>query len=232
MQGFTGVAGEQKKNGYDFFSVALVTVVVFAVGIALIVYRHAYGSGLSVEPDNWSAFGSYIGGIFGPLISFLTLLAILKTIGLQKKLLDTQRAEFADMQALQLKAIDAQLTQIRQSDEQSARRLIEETRMSALQALDKYLHGMRAEYEQKMKQLDSLYQWVIDGKITASTEDVARVAKKLKEYEEKLAGLTMLYGDICFGTFENVEDLKAKFHDEIAELWHSGQEPPEDAKDQ
>lgn len=216
----TSTGKEMQKKYFDLFSVLLVSVVVVAVVLAMVVYRKAFSSDLSIEPNNWSAFGSYIGGVFGPLISFLTLLAILKTIGLQKELLDTQRTEFETMQTLQVKAIEAQLSQIRSSDAESARRLIEESRISALQALDKYLHGMRAEYEQKKSQLDSLYQWVLDGKAVASAADIERITVKLKEYEVKLASMTILYGDLCFGDFESVKELRDKFQTEIAEIWH------------
>ena len=81
----------------DLFSLFLVVVVIVSVVLAVVLYRQSFGSGLSLEPNNWSAFGGYMGGVFGPLISFLTLLAILKTIRLQKELLDTQRTEFEAM---------------------------------------------------------------------------------------------------------------------------------------
>lgn len=219
MQG-TSAEKEMQKKYFDLFSVLLVSVVVVSVVLAMVVYRQAFSSELSIEPNNWSAFGSYVGGVFGPLISFLTLLAILKTIGLQKELLDTQRTEFETMQALQVKAIEAQLSQIRSTDAESARRLIEESRVSALRALDKYIHGIRAEYEQKKSQLNSMHQWVLDGKANPSADDMKRMTVKLKEYEKKLALMTILYGDLCFGDFENVEELRGKFQAGVAEIWH------------
>lgn len=232
MQETKDESGNRKfRISADWFSVALVTVVMLSAVLAFVVYRQAFSADLSHQPDNWSAFGGFVGGVFGPLISFLTLLAILKTIGLQKDLLDTQRNEFETMQALQLKAVEAQLSQIRSSDAESARRLIEESRISALQALDKYLHGIRAEYEQKKSQLNSLYQWLLDGKAKASTEDMERMTAKLKEYEETLALMTVLYGDLCFCDFENVEELREKFQTGIAEIWHPSAKQPDTPKD-
>lgn len=218
MQGNAMGTTEQKRS-VDLFALMLVIGVIICVSVAVTVYVQIFNLGLSSEPNNWSAFGSYIGGVLGPLISFLTLLAILKTIGLQKELLDTQRTEFEAMQALQLKAIEAQLSQIRQSESEAARRLVEESRNSALLALERYMHSCRAEYEQKKNQLNITYQWVLDGKATISSEEMKLITDKLKPYEEKLASMTLFYGDICFGEFKNVDDLKKTFQKELGEIW-------------
>ncbi|UXZ44529.1 hypothetical protein [Pseudomonas soli] len=216
---------QQKTKSTDLFSTFLVVVVLVSVVAAVAFYRTSFDAGLSQSPDKWSAFGSYIGGVFGPLISFLTLLAILKTIGLQKDLLDTQRTEFEALHALQIKSNEAQLAQIKRSEDEAARRLIEESRISALQALNGYMDGVRSEYERKRSQFDVLYQWMIDGKAATSKEDVAAITEKLKLYEKKLALMMILYGDVCFGEFPTVENLKKTVNDGLADIWDPGEGP-------
>lgn len=220
MQGPTNVSALGKKKAVDLFSILLVAVVVVAVVSAVAVYRSAFGAGLSLNPDRWSAFGSYVGGVFGPLISFLTLLAILKTIGLQRDLLETQRSEFETMQALQVKAVEAQLSQIKSSEVDAARRLIEETRINALQALDRYMDGLRSEYDHKKNNVNSIYGLALEGKASVQADDLVRMMNKLKEYEKMLAAMTILYGDICFGEFKGADELRKAFQKGVTEIWH------------
>lgn len=50
------------------------------------------------EIGTWGSFGSYIGGIFGTIITFLTLAATLKMLSLQKEQIDNAREEFKQKQ--------------------------------------------------------------------------------------------------------------------------------------
>lgn len=78
------------------------------VYIAFSIYRQQFGGGYSPTSGDWSAFGSYIGGVLGPLVSFLTLVAVVRTVYLQRELLDAQREE-----ALALKIAAAQDTSVK-----------------------------------------------------------------------------------------------------------------------
>ena len=78
-----------------------VLFVVIAVVIAILIYRFKIGGELASKSDEWSNFGTYIGGVLGPLISFVTLLAVLKTVYMQRDLLETQKNEFTDLSAKQ-----------------------------------------------------------------------------------------------------------------------------------
>lgn len=216
-------SAQQKAKSIDWFSTLLILIVAGSVIAALGFYRTSFDAGLSQAPDRWSAFGSYIGGVFGPLISFLTLLAILKTIALQKDLLDTQRTEFEALHALQIQSNEAQLAQIKRSEEEASRRLIEESRISALQAIDRYMDGVRSEYDRKQSKFDTLYQWIVDGKTVRSKEEITAITEKLKIYEKKLALMMILYGDVCFGDFPTVEDLKKTVNDGLADIWQPGE---------
>lgn len=79
------------------FWLFILTLGAAGVGVAIYVYRLKFGGGLSAEAANWSTFGSYVGGVFGPLFSFLTLLAVLKTVYLQRELLSNQVKEFVKL---------------------------------------------------------------------------------------------------------------------------------------
>lgn len=75
---------------------------------AYYLYRRKFGGEFSPVADDWSAFGSYMGGVLGPLISLLTLAVVIRTVYLQRELLDTQRQE-----ALALKVAAAQDTSVK-----------------------------------------------------------------------------------------------------------------------
>lgn len=94
--------------GVAFASIAVVVAAVYAV----VKYRSVFGNQLSSISSDWSNFGSYIGGIFSPLISFVTLIAVMLTVVLQKRLLDEQCDQFIRMNELQIDTFDSQADQI------------------------------------------------------------------------------------------------------------------------
>ncbi|WP_069943097.1 hypothetical protein [Pseudomonas putida] len=95
-------------NKFLMFNLVSVLVVVVATFVASFLYRINVGSEFSSSPNDWAAFGSYIGGIMGPLVSFFALIAVLLTIHLQRELLKTQRDEIKRMHELHMKAAEDQ----------------------------------------------------------------------------------------------------------------------------
>ena len=94
------------------YLVFVIVAVVLAMLVAVFLYRSKFGGELAVTSDEWSNFGGYIGGVLGPLVSFVTLLAVLKTVYMQRELLDAQKDEFVRMNALQQQTFDTQLNQM------------------------------------------------------------------------------------------------------------------------
>ncbi|WP_454846108.1 hypothetical protein [Pseudomonas farris] len=83
-------------------------ICIFALlAVLLWSYFSVFDGAISKKADSWSAFGSFFGGVFGPVISLVTLFALLRTIQLQKELLITQRSEFESMGAMQVDQLDA-----------------------------------------------------------------------------------------------------------------------------
>jgi hypothetical protein len=96
-----------------------------ALCAALFVYRMQFGGGFSAQSGDWSAFGSYIGGILSPLISFLTLGAVLKTVYLQRELLETQKQEFVNLSHQQMASLQHQDQLLQLSRGESERALVQ-----------------------------------------------------------------------------------------------------------
>lgn len=103
---------ERLKRSIFSFWFLLVCIVFVSAIFASYYYWTVFGSQLSPNSSDWSAFGSYFGGVFGPLISFCTLLAVLKTVYLQRELLDVQAGEFLKLEKHQILALSKQEEQI------------------------------------------------------------------------------------------------------------------------
>ncbi|MBA1321223.1 hypothetical protein [Pseudomonas plecoglossicida] len=86
-----------------FFAISLVVV---SVVLAIYLYRLNIGVEFSRNPNDWSGFGSYFGGIIGPVVSFVTLLAVLKTVYLQREMLRAQSEEFERINIIQQDQLD------------------------------------------------------------------------------------------------------------------------------
>lgn len=207
------------RNRIDFFSASLIAVVIVSVVVVVYMYGDNFESGLSRSVESWAAFGGFMGGLFGPLISFLTLLAILKTIGLQKILLDTQRSEFKAMQSLQDKTLESQLAQIHRANAEADRRVIEETRLNILRTLEHSVRALNQELEIKRRKLDMLLQWVMDGKSGPTPEEVEKLQGGIRKQERRIAAMSMLYDTLCFEDYECVGSIKAAYKSGMEVIW-------------
>lgn len=149
-----------KKQLGTLLSLGMGVLFVFFIGVVGF-YSVIFHDGLSVRSGEWSDFGSYFGGLLGPGISFVTLLALLRTIGLQLE----QNASFAaegaqsnvlEYKSCQLRLLDQQITMFekmldRYDDE--GRKLFElpaapgASRMEALKRIDRNIQTTDAQVE-------------------------------------------------------------------------------------
>lgn len=78
----------------------------FLVGSAIVLvvsvfaaYFLAFNNGISVNQEVWGQFGDFVGGTLNPILSFLSLLALVFTVTLQVHQLDIARAELKNSQS-------------------------------------------------------------------------------------------------------------------------------------
>lgn len=212
----------------DAFSIVLVGVVVVAVVLSIYYYRTAFAGGLSHQTDDWSAFGTFIGGVFGPIVSFVTLIAILRTIWLQRELLQTQQHEFDAMQRISIQTLKSQLKQIQKADDEASVRVFEDGRNKLLTMLDRYIEGLTREIEQKRQRFDLFAQWIIDGKAPGRQDEFTKADKKIKELDQQEIGLLILYDEIIFGEFESLNEMKNHFQKAVRDIFVEKQEDDSD----
>ena len=63
------------------------------VAAVLWVYISQFGSELSTEHSNWGEFGDYVGGVLGPVFSFLALVVLIYTLTIQTRQFSLQNFE-------------------------------------------------------------------------------------------------------------------------------------------
>ncbi|BAN53662.1 MULTISPECIES: hypothetical protein [Pseudomonas] len=102
----------QEKWG-ALLTVGLVSLLVTLL-IILSLYLIVFNDGLSVSAYKWSAFGSYFGGVLGPVVSLVTLFAVMRTIGLQLEqsehfVRDGAQQRVEAYKTCQLKLLDQQI---------------------------------------------------------------------------------------------------------------------------
>ncbi|WP_018984108.1 hypothetical protein [Salinimonas chungwhensis] len=63
------------------------------IGAGLVYLLNFYGFKLSDSPADWGAFGSYFGGVVGPILAFLSLLLVIATLRVQHTSLQAARVQ-------------------------------------------------------------------------------------------------------------------------------------------
>lgn len=85
---------------------ALLGLVVLAGTLAAYHWLGGFGSTFSHNVSDWANFGTYVGGVAGPLLSFLALIAVVWTLRLQYVLLERDRErQLADRHVRWLEAV-------------------------------------------------------------------------------------------------------------------------------
>jgi hypothetical protein len=181
-------------TSFWFFSSSTILI---SLVVAIWVYRLKFGGVLSDNSSDWSNFGSYMGGIFGPLVSFVTLLAVLKTVYLQRELLDAQSSEFDRMNVVQQKTFDAQIIQNSSIAEDANRKRVADFQNTVLQLLNQQISLQEgvvesiAKYEKEILLKPDLRN---DARVMASmhaAEDRSKAVHIVKELSQLSVSVAM-----------------------------------------
>ncbi|NUW66943.1 hypothetical protein [Vibrio coralliilyticus] len=76
------------KNDYYIYFAGISIVLVIGIYVGQF---HTYE--FSSDVDHWNQFGGYVGGVLGPLLSFLSLVMLIKSLNLQNESNTTLRDE-------------------------------------------------------------------------------------------------------------------------------------------
>lgn len=181
-------------------------VLLICAVLAVYGYVSVFGFAFSNNQSDWSAFGSYIGGIFGPAISFFTLLAVLITVFLQRELLDSQRQEFSRMGLLQEKTFERQESQIIAAEAEMQKSRIAECQRGIIRLLEQQINN----YSRKLDiTADSTYRYLDrNPNDKAYADKMAEQAVSLQRAIDSLLGLCI---EISISSYSSIDELKQSF---------------------
>lgn len=202
------------------FWFASVFVVLAAFALAIYFYRDRFGGGFSSTSADWSNFGSYIGGVLGPLVSFVTLLAVLKTVYLQRELLDTQRAEFKSMQVLQRETFESQQKQIAQAAEVAKLDQYDRVVEHLLSMVDRHSSMYEGMVSRATQGAHTLLEWSLKGQ-PVKEEQMRIVYKEIEENKATVSKLACLSVDLSMKRFDTIDELREFYRAEMVEILKS-----------
>ena len=93
-----------------------VLLMIFVVGM---YWARFGGQVISGKPEDWAAFGSYVGGTAGPLLAFLTVFLLVITLALQLRQFEDSREQLTASRRELERAHDMQLTMVKTMNQQA-----------------------------------------------------------------------------------------------------------------
>ena len=204
------------RDRYLSFLLFSVFGVALAVLVAVLLYRLQFGSSLAATSSEWSNFGGYIGGIFGPLVSFVTLLAVLKTVYMQRDILETQKKEFTELMAHQRSAALKQDEQLLHAKSEANRARVQAYQATILNVVESFSSEFRLESNEKLAAAEKAGS---DGSsILNSITVAASYRASADEARKKVAAFKVLALELSINEFADVEEVKAMFVPRMQEI--------------
>lgn len=115
----------------------LAWIIAFAASIvaaAFFAYFHSFGDlGLSNRQDIWGQFGDFVGGTVNPILSFLSLIALVLTVTLQSRQLTIAKEELENSKQ-ELAATREELKRSTDAQRQTAKALQEQAKHAEISA--------------------------------------------------------------------------------------------------
>ena len=185
-----------KKIARTTFDTVLIIglIFIFVLLVCLLwFYFNVFDGDVSRKADSWSAFGSFFGGVFGPVISLVTLFALLRTIQLQKDLLVAQRSEFESMGAMQTD----QLKTSKLSDYKSHQ-------LQLLYQQISMFEQMQDRYTQEAERISSRVTEFYGTK----SEAIRNMDKGIQDAEAAISELIQLSISVSLTRFDTIEQIQ------------------------
>lgn len=143
----------------SFRSKQLMKVLSWILGIAVILisgtflaYFKQFHSGFSLDQGVWGQFGDFMGGTLNPILSFLSLLALVFTVVLQARQLELAHEELQNSKAglaAMREAAEQEIKQAREAAELQAKQFREEMIKTELFDMIRFVHS---ELEHRFKE--------------------------------------------------------------------------------
>jgi len=188
----------------------LVGIVILSAFICITIYMNAHTTTLSGSSSEWASFGSYIGGVLSPIIYFVTLLAIIGTMLLQKELLISQNNDAKNQYELQQRQLDLATEEFRKNS-------MLEFKRTCLNILDQQLRHQQYILQQTRDTLFLLIDHKAKGTGINMEQFDANV--KLKERtEQTISVLTIATLGFSLEQFTSTEQMQKKLENILMKI--------------
>lgn len=95
------------------FAITCAIAIVLAIAPYIYAFAFHFNHTISSSPSDWGALGDYIGGIVNPLLSFASIILIIRTVQLQRDANDALKEDLETAkQESKLRAFDAKLSSL------------------------------------------------------------------------------------------------------------------------
>jgi hypothetical protein len=195
-----------------FFSVLAIFLCVF---FAVFQYRSMFGGGLANTSIEFANFGAYIGGVFGPLVSFVTLLAVLKTVYLQRELLTVQKDEFRSLLVLQGDAALKQDKQILLAKVEAERSKVESYQSTILNLIETFSSQFRREAD---GMADTIHKIISSGTTSQNIKNIEILMERKRLAEGKVHELLLLAFEVSVKEYEDIKEIRSVFGPAISKI--------------
>ena len=163
----------------------LVATAIIVLGGVFLIYFQAFHNGFSSKQEVWGQFGDFVGGVSNPILSFLSLIALIFTVALQSRQLELAHAELQNSKA-ELEATREELTRSADAQRLTANALEEQAKYAVVSA---QLAALRAALEVSSEDLRQAQNNGRSEKIQESLDRKKNITEKILLITEQLCSL-------------------------------------------
>ncbi|MBN2414020.1 hypothetical protein JXQ31_20260, partial [candidate division KSB1 bacterium] len=141
--------GEKTKRKTILIFICIVIIFsVVALSITLVLYATKFNAGLADDQVIWSYFGDYLGGVLGPVFTFLTIIILVVTLYYQREELELTRQELhnsTEQQKRSATALETQMESLKLQNQVIYEQTFDTTFFNLLNNLSDYYENLTLE---------------------------------------------------------------------------------------
>ncbi|MBV7548350.1 hypothetical protein KW849_18880 [Pseudomonas sp. PDM26] len=181
----------------------LLLVIGFVISVGL--YLKTFDGGLSSNANDWSALGSFFGGVFGPIISAVTLIALLKTLRLQHQTLMSQKKDSERVIALQNQAYQAQADQLEIANAELRSAKVADFKNSVIRVFEQRIAYYQHSQSDSLNRINTIRSL---GETRHALDSIASIGEKSALYKKELEKLLRVSLIFAVKDFDSIEEAK------------------------
>ncbi|WAT31782.1 hypothetical protein [Pseudomonas sp. GXZC] len=188
-----------------------VSLLLLGLVVSVGFYLATFDGGVSNDPNKWAAFGSFFGGVFSPLVSVVTLVALLKTIRLQQQTMLSQKSDSERVIELQNQAYKAQAEQLSMAEAELLSARITDFKSSVIRVFDQRISYYQHSQADALSRIGVIKSF---GEFSGSMDAIELIADRGTLYKvelEKLLKFSLLFAIKDFNSLDEAKAFLAGF---------------------